>query len=374
MIWEVDIVKDTKKLEDIKKRVTTYHTRGREREKLGVIVHGLGVMGSQAVKIMATKKSIEIVGAVCQRKEKVGRDLGEVVGLGTELGVIVSNDADTVFSETLADVVLDATFSFVKEQYPVLTKALKAKLNFISIAEELIYPWLNSRELATNIDKLAKKNGVTVMATGINPGLALDAIPIFLSGIPAQLKKIRARRVMDMSNFTTSQVVMTQFGIGLTPEECKKGEEEGVVKGHVGLPETVALVADALGWEVEITETKEPLIAKVRLDLPGRVIEPGQVYGWRQIGRALKDGEEVIVMETNAGMAYDRKVEGLELGVKYWLEGEPNIEVDFVAGITEPTMVPVVTAARAINAIPYVVKAKPGLLSVNEVGVISYLS
>ncbi|MBA7531204.1 2,4-diaminopentanoate dehydrogenase [subsurface metagenome] len=210
------------------------------------------------------------------------------------------------------------------------------------------------------------------MGTGVNPGLACDAIPIFLSGALANLKKIRMRRVADISPYVDSQTIMTHFGIGLTPEEYQKKVEEGIVVGHWGSTESLAVIADTLGWPVKMEQTKEPLIAKTRLDISGKRIEPGQVYGSKQVDRGLMDGEEVIVIELV--LALKPETGGAETGMWYRLEGEPNIEVKFVSGITGPEEVAKVTIARAINAIPYVVRAKPGLLSVNEVGVISYLS
>lgn len=355
-------------------KVKEYHSRERETERIRVIVHGAGVMGSLGVKMMAAKRSLKIVGAVARRKEKAGKDLGEVVGLGRELGVIVSNDADAVFSESVADVVLDTTCSHTREIYPVLAKALKAKLNFISIAEEMAYPWVNEPELALSIDKLARKNGVTVLGTGLNPGFALDAVPILFTGLSGNLTKVRARRLSDLSSFYKSSTILKHFGVGLTPEEYERQVQEGIVVGHVGLPEVVAIIADTLGWEVKITETKEPLIAKVRRDISGYIIEPGQVYGTRQVGRGLKDGEEVIVMEVLIGYGFDLETEGLKPGMRYWLEGEPYIEVDIVSGVTKAQDLSIATMARSINAIPYVVNARPGMLSIADMGLISYLS
>ena len=350
-----------------------YHGRECEKDRIKVIVHGLGVMGSLGVKMMIEKKGLEIVGAIALRKEKAGKDLGEVVGLNRKLGVIISNSAEVVFSDTVADIIVDTTTSFARELYPNLTKALRAGLNCVSIAEEMAYPWVSETELAIGIDKLAKKNEVTVLGTGVNPGFVNDAMPIFLSGVPGRLRRIRARRVTDLSAFVVSDTITSHYGLGLTPEEYRKKEEDGTVVAHVGGPECVALIADALGWEVEITRTKEPLVGLVRRNISGHVIEPGQVYGSKEVDSGLMNGEEVIVLEQYLGFSFDLETEGLEAGMWYWLDGEPNVEVK-ISGTTGPEEVATVTMARAINAIPYVLNARPGLLSVNEVGVISYLS
>jgi len=339
-----------------------------------VIQHGLGTTGKRAVELMVEKEGIEIVGAIARRKEKAGKDLGEVVGLGRKLGVVVSNDLDAVISETVADVVLDATYSRTREVYPYLVKGLERKLNWVTIAEELCNPWFQEPKLAGNIDRLAKRNGVTVLATGANPGFALDALPVFFSSACGKLKKIRARRAVDAAIFADSPVVVGNFGIGLTPGAYKKKEEAGAIFGHTGFPESVSVVAKALGWEgINIERTHEPMIAKVSRDFsPHLIIEPGQVVGSREICRATKDGEEVINFELAICWGFDPATDGIEAGFTCWLEGEPNIEIT-VKGIAEAGLMPTVTVSRAINLIPYVVKARPGMLNVTEVGLGSYL-
>ena len=349
-----------------------FHGRKCAKDRIRVIAHGLGVMGSLGVKMMIEKKGLEIVGAIARRKEKTGKDLGKIVGLDRELGVIVSDDAEAVFSNTVADIIVDTTTSYTRELYPNLIKGLRTGLNCVSIAEEMAYPWLCEPELAVSIDKLAKKNEVTVLGTGVNPGFVNDAMPVFLRGIPGRLRKIRTRRVTDLSAFIVSDTITSHYGLGLTPEEYMKKEEQGVVVGHVGGPECVALIADALGWEVEIKSTKEPLVGSVRRSISGHIVEPGQVYGSKEVDTGLMNGEEVIVLEQYLGFSFDMKTEGLEAGMWYWLDGEPIVEVK-ISGTTGPDEVACVTMARAINAIPYVLNARPGLLNVNEVGMISYL-
>lgn len=340
--------------------------------KIRVIQNGLGAVGSVVTRIMAARENLSIVGALASRSEKVGNDLGEVVGLGRKLGVKVSDDPDALFSETVADIVVDATHCYAAEVYPVMAKALKAKLNFASVSEELAYPWVHSSEIANSIDKLAKHNGVTVMATGACPGFQTEALPVFLAGACAELKKVGVRRVVSQTGLVSSSTIMANFGIGLTREEFQEKQRNGKVMGHVGTSESIALIADAIGWQVEISEECEPLIAKVRRDFsPYLVVEPGQVYAVKSVGRGLKNGEEVIYLEIIGGVGYYPDKEGVAEGAEIWLEGNPSIKVK-IDGITSGPAAAVLTPARLVNSIPYVVNARPGLLAVTDVGVITY--
>lgn len=107
----------------------------------------------------------------------VGKDLGEVLGLDKNLGVSVTDNAKDLFARTEADVVLHTTGSRIRKIFPELQEIIKAELNIISSSEELLFPLKENAGLARKVDKLAKKYGVTVLGTGVNPGFVMDARP-----------------------------------------------------------------------------------------------------------------------------------------------------------------------------------------------------
>jgi 4-hydroxy-tetrahydrodipicolinate reductase len=331
-------------------------------KKIKVIQCGLGSYGQDMVRIIAGKKSVELVGAVTRRSH-VGEDVGDVVGLNGKLGITVSNDLDAVLSQTKPDVMLDATASHTREVYPQVIKALQAGVNVISICEELANPWVHEPELAKKLDKTAKKRGVSVVGTGLNPGFYLDVLPLTFVGVCAEVRKITVRRVTDLTHsVSTSPTIARNFGIGLSIEEAKKRLAEGKITLHVGLPETIHQLADAMGWTLtEVREEREPLPSKTPLDYSPIVkIEAGTTCGCSYDGWGLTDGEVMIALEGILICEPIRQL-GVEPYYTCWIEGKPNLKIDCPA-LTRPEH-SIITAARCCNWIPYIIKAKPGLLT-----------
>ncbi len=151
------------------------------------------------VRYASQRTDIEIVGAIDIDKRLVGCDLGEVAGANGQLGVSISDNAEKVLSETRADVVFLTTSSSPEVIYPQLKQCVTAGANVISTCEELAYPYRKIPQLSVEIDKIAKANNVTILATGVNPGFLMDAWPLFMTGVCQQVKKIKAIRVQDAS-------------------------------------------------------------------------------------------------------------------------------------------------------------------------------
>ncbi len=156
---------------------------------------------------------------------------------------------------------------------------------FICIAEEMAFPAQQQPKLAEQLDKLARDNGVTLLGTGINPGFVLDLMIISLTGACSDIEKIEAARVNDLSPF--GPTVMKTQGVGTTVEEFNKGIEEETIVGHVGFPESMAMVAKAIGWELdEIKETKEPIVSNTHRKTKYVEVQPGMVAGCKHIPMA----------------------------------------------------------------------------------------
>lgn len=327
-------------------------------DKIRVIQWGVGNMGSGMVKMILDKEGIEVVGAI-DRKENEGKDLGDHLGLDRKLGIVISADAEKVLSETKADVVLLAIDSFVKGVEKQIKLICSHKMNCITIAEEMAYPYLAEPELSKEIDEVAKANGVTVLGTGVNPGFVLDTLIITLSAVCRSVKKIKAARINDLSPF--GKTVMREQGVGLTVEEFKRGIEDGSVYGHVGFEESIPMIADALGLKIdEVKQTKEPIISNTHRETKDVVVEPGMVCGCNHCGYGLKDGEVIIALEHPQQI--HPEIENIETGDYIWIEGDPNISLcikpEVPGGIG--------TIATAVNMIPHVLNAKAGLVTMKD--------
>jgi 4-hydroxy-tetrahydrodipicolinate reductase len=148
-----------------------------------------------------------------------------------------------------------------------------------------------------------------------------------------------------------------KIGAGMTVEEFQAKAAAGVIK-HVGLPESVAMVADSLNLPVtEITETIEPKVASERVQTEFLTVEAGQAAGVHQIARGLSgEGQELVYLELQMYVGAKDPADTIEL------TGHPNIRLVIPGG----THGDVATASVAVNSIPVILDAPAGLRTARD--------
>ncbi len=325
-------------------------------KKVRVVLYGVGEVGSRIARFLLEKDGVEIVGAIDVAKEKVGRDMGEVLGVNRRLGVVVSDDPDAVLSGAKADVVVHTTSSFVRDVYPQIAKAVEYGVGVVSTCEELSYPYVSEPELAEKLDRLAKRHGVTVLGTGINPGFLMDTLVITLTGVCQRIDRIVVTRVMNAA--TRRVPFQKKIGAGLAVNEFRERMEKGLITGHVGLQQSIAMVADALGWKLDRVEidAAEPVVAEAPVESEAVRVGQGRVAGLRQCARGMVGGKETITLEFQAYIGakdeYDRVT----------IEGVPTI-----SEIISPCVHgDIGTVAIVVNSITKVINAPPGLVTMKD--------
>jgi len=327
--------------------------------KAKAVQFGCGPIGCSVVRYAWQRPDIELVGAIDIDESLIGRDLGEVAGINNKLGINVSANADAVLSQAKPDIVFHTTSSSLKAVYPQLEKCLAAGANVVSTCEELSYPYRKDPQLSAEIDKIAKVNNVTVLATGVNPGFLMDAWPLFMTGVCQQVKHVKAVRVQDAS--PRRGPFQKKIGAGCTLEQFKKLVAAGTLK-HVGLPESIAMIASGLGWKLdEITESIEPVVAKTQVKTDFVTVELGEVAGVRQVGRGIRAGEELVTLEFEASVGASDSYDAV------YITGIPNLEVVIEGG----THGDIATAAIVVNSVHRVIDAPPGLVTMKDLPIVS---
>jgi 2,4-diaminopentanoate dehydrogenase len=323
-------------------------------EPIRILQWGLGAMGGGMARLILEKQGLKIVAAVDGRPDYLGKDLGEVLGVGKSLGVTVTNKPEDVLKKENVDIVLIATTSWTKEQMPDLRKIISAGINCISIAEEMSDPDAQSPDLGQELDELAKKHGVSVLGTGVNPGFVLDLLVVALSGGCHSVERIEASRVNDLSPY--GPTVMRTQGVGTTPEAFAAGVADGSIVGHVGFPESIHLISEALGLDVDrIVETREPIISKVYRETPHVKVEAGMVAGCRHIGIGYR-GEQEVVKLIHPQQIHPH-LEDQDTGDYINIYGKPEIHMAIKPEIAGG----IATMGVTVNMIPHVVAASPGM-------------
>src|SRR5258708_1201811 len=247
-----------------------------------VLHFGLGPIGMAIARQVAARPGFRIVGAVDIDPAKSGRDLGDVVGLPRRIGVKISNDAARALKSTKPDVAVLCTSSSIKKVLPQIEMILQSKTAIVSTTEELSYPGYTHVRQARQIHAMAKKAKVAVLGTGVNPGFAMDALPIALTAVCERVDRVVVNRVQDAR--IRRLPFQQKIGAGLTTEQFQKKVDDGSV-WHVGLTESIAMIADAMGWTLDrITDDIQPKLAAVTISSEFLAVDPGYVCGIIQDG------------------------------------------------------------------------------------------
>jgi len=315
-----------------------------------VIQYGVGAIGIEVARVLASRPDVQVVAAIDRAPDKAGQDLGRLTGLGGDLGVTVTADADAALALS-ADVVVHSTGSYLEEVAPQLLAAMDAGKNVLSTCEELSYPWERHPALSRRIDERARQVGVTVVGSGVNPGFVMDTLALALSAACQSLSRLEVTRVVDVS--TRRIQLQRKVGVGITPEEFERRKATGRF-GHVGLMESARLVAHALAWSLDDwQEVLEPVVCSAPRQAGEIRLAKGQVAGIHQVVSARHNGREVLrlELEMSAG-AHQPRDEVL-------IEGRPPVHMVIEGGVQGD----LATAAVVANAIPAVVAAPAGLLT-----------
>lgn len=319
-------------------------------ENVKVIIWGLGAMGGGMADMLLKKKGVDIVGAV-GRGAKIGKSMYDFIK--TERGDrpdVLIGAAEDVIKPGAADIVLLCTDSFTKNAFDKLKFIMERKLNVITSAEEMAYPKAQNPELAEKLDEIAKANGVSCLGTGINPGLIMDLLVLIWTGCMEDVEHIVSRRVNSLSPF--GPAVMEEQGIGVTVEEFKKGN----LAGHVGFAESVGMIADGIGWEIdEFKQTMDPIVTDVDRKSPYGFAKAGNVAGVAMKGYGYRKGE--LMIEMDHPQQIEPEQVGVQTGDYVIIKGTPNVNMvnspEIEGGIG--------TIAMCVNMIPQVINAEPGL-------------
>jgi 4-hydroxy-tetrahydrodipicolinate reductase len=268
--------------------------------------------------------------------------------------VLVRGDAAAALAECRPAVVLHATSSSLARVAGQLLEAVQAGANVISTCEELAFPWTAQPQLAADLDAAARRAGVTVLGTGINPGYAMDALPLMLSAPCVSVRAVRVLRVVDAA--LRRGPLQHKVGAGLSAEQFQQRVKDGTVR-HVGLPESLHMLATALGWALDAEDdTIEPVIAERPIVTEHVRVAAGQVAGVRQVARGFAGGHEAIRLELRMYVGAPDAQDTVEI------EGDPPVRMTVAGGFHGD----LATAAMVVNAAPSVRRAAAGLVTMAE--------
>lgn len=315
-------------------------------EPVPVLLMGLGSIGLEMARLALSKRSLRVVGAVDPDPRKAGQDLSALLDLPQPTGIQV---AATLPAETAARLVLHSTLSFFPDVRGQLAELVDRGWNVVSSSEELSYPFLKYPQEAAELDARAKARGVRVLGTGVNPGFVMDTWPLVMTGLAQETRHVRVERVVDASHRRYN--LQKKIGAGMSVAEFEEAMAGGRM-GHVGLVESVALIAAGLGWPLErIDEEIGPVVAETATGSDFFDLAPGQVAGLRQTAVGIRGGEEAIALHLEMALGAQNPRD------RVILDGRPALDVTVAGGVHGDAA----TAAVLVNSAPRLLVTEPGL-------------
>jgi hypothetical protein len=331
-----------------------------EKGPIRVVHVGLGPIGAGVLRQVAARKGFKIVGAVDIDPAKVGRDLGEVAAVGRQLKIRVSDDAKKTIKAAKPDVVVLCTSSSMKGVLGQIEAILKLRVPIVSTTEELAYPTKGNMRYARAVHQMAKKAKVAVLGTGVNPGFVMDALPIMLTGVCERVEAIKVERIQDAR--IRRLPFQQKIGAGLTREQFQKKVDDGSVR-HVGLAESVSMIADALGWKLDrITDEIQPKMATETVASEFLAVDPGYVCGIVQDGIGYKGGQPVITLHLEAYLGAPESYDSVEI------VGSPALKSKVAGGVHGD----IATASIVVNSLPKILDVPPGLHTMRDMPLPSF--
>lgn len=324
-------------------------------------IYGVGAMNSIATR-MLLDKDVEIVAAISRSKYKVGRDLGQLTGLGRDLGVIVTDDAKTALSESGANIAVIAVNSYMADAVEQLRNCAEAGVNAVTLSEEALYPWNTSPEITAELDTIAKRTGATLTGTGHQDTYWVNIVAMMM-GTSHRIDHVTGHASWNVDDYGPE--VAGDQQVGKTVEEFEQwlsGAERPPTFGRNVLD---ALAADTGLTVKSITSTTRPDVAggPMHSAALGIDVAAGRVIGFTDIDEIHTEEGVVFTFEMSG------RVYGPEDGdINDWeIKGEPDLVLSNGIVPTQTT-----TCTQLVNRIPDVMNAAPGFVTMEKLPRLKY--
>jgi hypothetical protein len=335
-----------------------------------VIVWGTGNVGQPALRAVIAHAGLKLVGVVVSNPAKEGKDAGELAGLDVRTGVTATRDWKGLLAAGCDAVVYTASSEMrFGEAWEDVLACLSAGANVVTGS---IYPLLYKPQAPADwlaaIDKAAAPSGASIMVSGVDPGWAMEALPLFISGVSAGITEIRTQEIMNYAHYDAPDVVRNIIGFGKSMDELPMMLQEFSLN-LVWAPMVRAL-GDALDKPVdEVTTHVERRPLEHDIDVPGMGrFEAGTQGAFRFQVKGHHKGKPLFVVEhvtriDNAcapDWPYPSHGEGVH---RTLITGSPDIEVTVHAHDRHSPGPAAggnaIAACRLVNAIPYLCDAAP---------------
>jgi hypothetical protein len=340
-----------------------------------VIQWGTGAIGKHTLRAVLDHPELELVGLKVYSEVKLGRDAGELADRSATGIRAVRDMADLPLSA--ADCVL---YVPMQPDYDEIAALLRAGVSVITTAGNM-YPQTYGEEVVDKLQAACLAGASVFHGSGINPAFMSDVLPLTLSGLSYRAQRIIVQEVSDVTHYasTAPGIMMDHIGFGKTPQEALRPDNPFIAWMSAYFRESMQMIADHLGVRLErVEDNHEVAIARERVVLsPDCAIEAGTVACRRFEWSGIVNGRPAIILRTYWKTTLDIEPAwpiGSEKEVEWTItiEGTPSFQCKvstcasfdpanprYNRGGEEGAVIG--TGIHAVNAIPWVCTAEPGI-------------
>lgn len=302
-----------------------------------IAIYGAGLLGTNVAKLLSVRPSLSVYGPYGRTEREKALRSG-------------------------ADVVIIATTTRLRDVADDVREAINSGSNVLISAEEAAFPFIVDDSIARSLDSLARQKGVSVAGTGVNPGLIFDALVLTLLGSSPRGCRVHVRRVVDISGF--GETVLRRIGVGKSESDFALAVESEEILGHAGFPQSIHVVANALGLKVErIEKILLPVLATQDIELPGKLtIKSGESAGVSQTYTGIVDGKPWFIAHFFGHVALNMIKKDSGDDIDLMLNQKPIQSIKLRPGIGAQ----VGSQNMVANSIDRIISARPGWVTVAE--------
>ena len=341
-----------------------------------VVQWATGAQGVESIRAVLDRADLELVGARVYAEAKDGVDLGELVGR-EPIGVHGTRDTEAILELGADCIAYMPRHASVDEVCTLLASGA----NVVTTAF-LFYPPALPPEDLQKLVAACEAGGSSVHGTGLNPGNLSGVLPLALSGMSRSIERVTLQERADWSFYESTNITFDNMRFGRPPGEVTE-EASDFLRFNSGIfKEEIQLIADALGAGIdEVTTDVELVVAERDHEIFGIPLEAGTVAGQRWHWQGRRGGRTLVEIETlwTVGGEYPGHWPTPADGWTLTIEGEPSMRAHFLTLASYERDVPITehvraasiaTAMQAVNAIPALCDAEPGIQTMADLPLI----
>jgi 4-hydroxy-tetrahydrodipicolinate reductase len=329
-----------------------------------VVQWATGNIGSRALRGVIQHPSLSLAGVYVTSPSKAGRDAGELCGLGPT-GVLATNSIDDVLALG-ADCVLYMPLVLNADE---VCSLLAAGANVVTTRGEFHRLESMEPELRARVEAACAQGGTSIHSTGSSPGFISEAMPLVLSSLQRRLDNLTIDEYADLSHRDSPDLLFTIMGYGQDPAQF---DPRRMSFGVSSFGPSLHLVADTLGLPLDSVDASgEVAVARNTVQIAAGTIPAGTVAAQRMTVSGWR-GDQVLLRfratwwcTTDLEPTWDVRPTGWHV----FVDGDAPLDIDIRFAVTPENMgamTPGYTANRAVNAVPYVCAAPPGIRTTVE--------